>query len=73
MHERQKNLGSTGITVVIIKKSLLPPVTAASSPATLRKLGLPIAPTTLDYSVIAKNDSLYNTLSIFEYVSRNII
>lgn len=70
----QKNLGSTGITVVIIKKSLLPPVTAASSPATLRKLGLPIAPTTLDYSVIAKNDSLYNTLSIFDvYIADEVL
>ncbi|KIN02634.1 hypothetical protein OIDMADRAFT_178559 [Oidiodendron maius Zn] len=70
----QKNLGSTGITVVIVKKSLLPPVTAASSPATLRKLGLPIAPTTLDYSVIAKNDSLYNTLSIFDvYIADEVL
>jgi phosphoserine aminotransferase len=62
----QKNLGSTGITVVIVKKDLLPPVTASTSPAILRKLGLPIAPVTFDYGVIAKNNSLYNTLSIFE-------
>jgi phosphoserine aminotransferase len=63
---RQKNLGSTGITVVIIKKSLLPPHSNPCSPAILRKLGMPVAPTILDYSVIAKNNSLYNTLSIFE-------
>jgi len=61
----QKNLGSTGITVVIIKKSLLlPPGTPP--PSLLRKLGLPNGPIVLDYPTIAKNKSLYNTLSIFE-------
>lgn len=59
----QKNLGSTGITVVVIKKSLL---AAQPSPALMRKLGLPIAPIVLSYETIAKNNSLYNTLSIFE-------
>lgn len=62
----QKNLGVAGITGVIIKKDLLPPVSSPCSPAILRKLGLPIAPTILDYSVAAKNNSLYNTLPIFE-------
>lgn len=62
----QKNFGTTGITVVIIKKSLLPPVTATPSPSLMRKLGLPIGPIVLDYATIAKNNSLYNTLSIYE-------
>jgi len=62
----QKNLGSTGITVVIIKKSLLPPAVATPPPTLLRKLGLPIGPIVLSYETIAKNNSLYNTLSIFE-------
>ena len=62
----QKNLGSTGITVVIIKKSLLPPQTPQPKPDLLRKLGLPIGPIVLSYETIAKNNSLYNTLSIFE-------
>ncbi|GAB1199622.1 hypothetical protein APSETT444_008979 [Aspergillus pseudonomiae] len=35
-------------------------------PTILRKLGLPIAPTILDYCVTAKNNSLYNTLPIFD-------
>jgi phosphoserine aminotransferase len=64
----QKNLGSTGITVVIIKKSLLPPAVATPSPSMMRKLGLPVGPIVLSYETIAKNKSLYNTLSIFEYV-----
>lgn len=62
----QKNLGSTGVTVAVIKKSFLPPTTPQPSPALLRKLGLPIGPIVLSYEVIAKNNSLYNTLSIFE-------
>jgi phosphoserine aminotransferase len=62
----QKNLGSTGITVVIIKKSLLPPTVATPAPSLLRELGIPIGPIVLQYETIAKNNSLYNTLSIFE-------
>lgn len=62
----QKNLGSTGVTVAVIKKSFLPPLTPQPSPALLRKLGLPIGPIVLSYETIAKNNSLYNTLSIFE-------
>ena len=62
----QKNLGSTGVTVVIIKKSLLAPALATTQPALLRKLGIPNGPIVLEYSTIAKNNSLYNTLSIFD-------
>lgn len=64
----QKNLGVTGVTVVILKKSFLPPVTAQPSAALMRQLGLPIPPIVFQYETIAKNNSLYNTLSIFEYV-----
>ncbi|PGH14399.1 phosphoserine transaminase [Helicocarpus griseus UAMH5409] len=63
----QKNVGIAGITLVIIRKSLLPPQTATPPPALLRKLhigGLP-GPIVLDYATIAKNNSLYNTLPIF--------
>ncbi|PYH32689.1 O-phospho-L-serine:2-oxoglutarate transaminase [Aspergillus neoniger CBS 115656] len=70
----QKNLGVAGITGVIIKKDLLPPVSSPCSPAILRKLGLPIAPTILDYSVAAKNNSLYNTLPIFDvYIAGQVL
>lgn len=62
----QKNLGTAGITVVIIKKDLLPPTLATPPPALMRQLGLPIGPIVLDYATIAKNNSLYNTLSIFD-------
>jgi phosphoserine aminotransferase len=62
----QKNVGSTGLTLVILRKSLLPPHTPAVDPALLRKLGLPIAPIILDFPTMAKNNSLYNTLPIFD-------
>lgn len=63
----QKNVGVTGITIVIVRKSLLPPQTATPPPALLHKLnigGMPGA-IMLDYGTIAKNNSLYNTLPIF--------
>lgn len=62
----QKNLGTTGIAVVVIRKSLLPPNLATPSPRLMRQLGLPVGPIVLDYATIAKNNSLYNTLSIFD-------
>lgn len=68
----QKNLGSTGVTVAVVNKKLLPPAASQPSPALLRKLGLPIGPIVLSYEIIAKNNSLYNTLSIFEYVFTNV-
>ena len=63
----QKNIGVTGITIVIVKKSLLPPQTAAPPATLLHRLnigGLP-GPVVFDYGTIAKNNSLYNTLPIF--------
>jgi len=70
----QKNLGSTGITVAVLKKSFLPPTVSQPKPALLRKLGLPIPPIVLQYETIAKNNSLYNTLSIFDvYVAGQVL
>ncbi|KAK0739212.1 pyridoxal phosphate-dependent transferase [Apiosordaria backusii] len=70
----QKNLGSTGVTVAILKKSFLPPHTVQPSAPLLRKLGLPIPPIILQYEIIAKNNSLYNTLSIFDvYIAGQVL
>ncbi|KAI6089503.1 phosphoserine aminotransferase [Hypoxylon rubiginosum] len=70
----QKNMGSTGITVVVIKKSLLPPACPQPSPALMRKLGLPVPPVIFSYETIAKNNSLYNTLSIFDvYIAGQVL
>ncbi|KAL7805541.1 phosphoserine aminotransferase [Trichoderma aethiopicum] len=70
----QKNLGSAGITVVVIKKNLIAPVTEQPSAAMMRHLGLAIPPIILQYDSIAKNNSLYNTLSIFDvYIAGQVL
>ncbi|KAL7625109.1 Phosphoserine transaminase [Parahypoxylon ruwenzoriense] len=70
----QKNLGSTGVTVVIIKKSLLAPACPQPPPALMRKLGLPVPPIVFSYETAAKNNSLYNTLSIFDvYIAGQVL
>ncbi|KAK3377757.1 phosphoserine aminotransferase-like protein [Podospora didyma] len=70
----QKNLGSTGVTVAVIKKTLLPPTVSQPSPALMRKLALPIPPIVLQYETIVKNNSLYNTLSIFDvYIAGQVL
>lgn len=62
----QKNVGTTGITIVIVKKQLLPPHATLPDAGTMRSHGMPQAPVVLDWATIAKNDSLYNTLPIFD-------
>ncbi|TKA24072.1 hypothetical protein B0A50_06963 [Salinomyces thailandicus] len=62
----QKNVGTTGITIAIISNRLLPPHATLAEPQLLRKLHLPNGPIVLDYPTISKNNSLYNTLPIFD-------
>ncbi|KAF2218949.1 pyridoxal phosphate-dependent transferase [Elsinoe ampelina] len=62
----QKNIGTTGITIAIIKNTLLPPHSELAKPDLLRRLQLPVGPVVLDWPTIAKNNSLYNTLPIFD-------
>ncbi|KFY14295.1 hypothetical protein V491_06103, partial [Pseudogymnoascus sp. VKM F-3775] len=62
-----------GITVVVIRKSLLPPSLATPSAKLMRQLGLPIPPIILDYATIAKNNSLYNTLSVFDVYIADLV
>lgn len=62
----QKNVGTTGITIAIVSHRLLPPQASMADPSLLRRLGLPVGPVVLDWPTLAKNNSLYNTLSIFD-------
>ncbi|KAF2203033.1 phosphoserine aminotransferase [Delitschia confertaspora ATCC 74209] len=62
----QKNIGNTGIAIAIIRKSLLPPISTPATPDLMRELNLSVGPIVLDYPTIAKNNSLYNTLPIFD-------
>nr|OQO31096.1 hypothetical protein B0A51_01663 [Rachicladosporium sp. CCFEE 5018]OQO31508.1 hypothetical protein B0A51_01275 [Rachicladosporium sp. CCFEE 5018] len=62
----QKNIGTTGITIAIISNRILPPHAAMADSVLMRKLGLSVGPVILDYPTVAKNNSLYNTLPIFD-------
>ncbi|CUS13664.1 unnamed protein product [Tuber aestivum] len=59
----QKNIGTTGLTIAVLKSSILQ---TQPTPATLRALGLPIPPVMMSYPILAKHNSLYNTLPIFD-------
>jgi phosphoserine aminotransferase len=62
----QKNIGTTGITIAIVSNAMLPPQAEMADPTLLRKLGLSVGPVVLDWPTVAKNNSLYNTLPIFD-------
>ncbi|KAL8767706.1 MAG: hypothetical protein Q9209_005886 [Squamulea sp. 1 TL-2023] len=58
----QKNIGITDVTLVIVRKNLLSTQPPASF---LHAVGIWSPPTILNWPVIAKNNSLYNTMPIF--------
>ncbi|KAI4137269.1 MAG: hypothetical protein L6R39_007376 [Caloplaca ligustica] len=58
----QKNIGITDVTLVIVRKDLL---SSYPSSSFLHAVGVWSPPTILNWSVIAKNNSLYNTMPIF--------
>lgn len=62
----QKNVGNTGITLLIVRKAFMPPAAPLATAAQLRALGLSVGPVVLDWPTQAKNNSLYNTLPIFD-------
>lgn len=57
----QKNVGLAGLTIYIIKKSLLEQPTDAE----LRSWGIPLAPIAFDFPSVVSNNSAYNTIPIF--------
>ncbi|KAG9035509.1 Phosphoserine transaminase [Tulasnella sp. JGI-2019a] len=60
----QKNVGPSGLTILIVRKDLLVDTVAAA------KLSAPPTPTTMSYKVLADAGSLYNTPPMFSmYVS----
>lgn len=58
----QKNIGITDVTLVIVRKDIL---SCQPSSAFLHAVGVWSPPTILSWPVIAKNNSLYNTMPIF--------
>lgn len=68
----QKNVGIPGISVYIVRKDIIKACLDAD-PALLRNSGVPVAPSLLDLGLIAKNNSAYNTLSIFAVECINLV
>lgn len=60
----QKNIGLAGLTLYIVKKSILNNISAASL-TQLRELHVPITPIAFEYPTVVKNNSAYNTIPIF--------
>lgn len=65
----QKNVGIAGISIYIIKKSLLEQANVEE----LKKLNVPIVPIAFHYPTIVKNDSAYNTIPIFTVHIVNLV
>lgn len=57
----QKNVGLAGLTIYIIKKSLL----NQASDEKLRELDIPLVPIAFHYPTVVSNNSAYNTIPIF--------
>ncbi|KAL8708147.1 MAG: hypothetical protein Q9220_006908 [cf. Caloplaca sp. 1 TL-2023] len=58
----QKNIGITDVTLVIVRKDIM---SCQPPPSFLHAVGVWSPPTVFNWSVIAKNNSLYNTMPIF--------
>lgn len=65
----QKNVGVSGISIYIIKKTLL----NQASPDELKKLGQPVVPIAFDYPTVVKNNSAYNTIPTFTVHIVNLV
>ncbi|CAK7892213.1 phosphoserine aminotransferase [[Candida] anglica] len=57
----QKNIGLAGLTIYIMKKSLL----EQASDDELRALNIPLVPIAFHYPTVVSNNSAYNTIPIF--------
>lgn len=57
----QKNLGLAGLTIYIVKKSLL----EQASDEELNAAGIPLCPIAFHYPTVVANNSAYNTIPIF--------
>lgn len=57
----QKNIGLAGLTIYIIKKTLL----EQQSDEELTASGMPLVPIAFHYPTVVKNNSAYNTIPIF--------
>lgn len=68
----QKNVGIPGVSLYIVRKDIIKACLDAD-PIELRNAGIPVAPSLLDLGLIAKNNSAYNTVSIFAIECINLV
>ncbi|CAL9736850.1 phosphoserine aminotransferase [Monosporozyma servazzii] len=68
----QKNIGLAGLTLYIIKKTILADIMNAKQ-ATLDELNVPVTPIAFDYPTVVKNNSAYNTIPIFTLHIMNLV
>ncbi|KAK6511577.1 Phosphoserine transaminase [Arthrobotrys musiformis] len=62
----QKNIGSTGVTIVVIRNDILTLLTSGGSLPPKLTPQIPVTPVMMHYPTISKAGSLYNTLPIFD-------
>lgn len=65
----QKNIGIAGLSLYIVRNDLLEQAPAPK----LLKLGIPVGPIALDWPIVAKNNSAYNTIPIFTLHVLNLV
>ncbi|KAG0673875.1 Phosphoserine transaminase [Pichia californica] len=65
----QKNVGVSGVSIYIIKKSLLQQASADE----LKKLGQHVVPIAFDYPTVVNNNSAYNTIPTFTVHIVNLV
>ena len=65
----QKNIGLAGLTIYIIKKSLL----EQASDEELNSKNVPLTPIAFHYPTVVKNNSAYNTIPIFTCHMINLV
>ncbi|KAK6344235.1 Phosphoserine transaminase [Orbilia brochopaga] len=62
----QKNIGSTGVTIVLLRNDVLKTLSLGGKDSLPLNPPIPVTPVMMDYPTIAKAGSLYNTLPIFD-------
>ncbi|KAK6541831.1 Phosphoserine transaminase [Orbilia ellipsospora] len=62
----QKNIGSAGVTIVLIRNDILTLLTSGGSLPPKLTPQIPVTPVMMHYPTISKAGSLYNTLPIFD-------
>ncbi|CCD24583.1 O-phospho-L-serine:2-oxoglutarate transaminase NDAI_0D02690 [Naumovozyma dairenensis CBS 421] len=68
----QKNIGLAGLTLYIIKKSILTNIEKVDD-TLLHEFDIPVTPIAFDYPTVVKNNSAYNTIPIFTLHVMNLV